>query len=165
MISWRIKQLQMLNIEFIEQDRVLIDFVKKHDISTLVLRGTRDIKYFQSYLPDVLITSNIAEYKNSALAILVTNPVCFEIFLSNTSKQIFNSKPKYIYIAINKYLVDTQVPWSNLTNNYDKDLLNILTSTVTSIGYKEIARSYIKNDRGQYFNFAHPTTNVYYEIL
>jgi hypothetical protein len=165
MASWRLKQLQLLNIEFIEQDRVLIDFVKKHDISTLVLRGTEDIKYFQSYLPNVLITSSIADYKNFALAILVTGPVCFEVFLSDTNKQIANFKPKYVYIAINKYLVGTQVPWSSLTDNYDKDLLDILTSEITSIGYKEIARSYIENDRGQYFNFAHPTTNVYYEIL
>ena len=42
MISWRIKQLQMLNIEFIEQDRVLMDFVKEHNISTLMTQLGKD---------------------------------------------------------------------------------------------------------------------------
>jgi hypothetical protein len=165
MISWRLKQLQMLNKEFIEQDRILIDFVKEHHISTLILQGTTDIEYFQSYLPDTLVTPTINVYDNAVMAVLVNYPVCFELFLNKLVKQIYNAKPKYVYVAINKYLIKTNLSWPNLTSDYDKDLLDIVSTEIASVGYNELTRKYVANDRGQYFNFAHPTTNVYYEIL
>jgi hypothetical protein len=51
MISWRKKQLRMLDIEHFHLDQVLLNFVKKNKVSTVMLQGTTDIEYFNQIYP------------------------------------------------------------------------------------------------------------------
>ena len=77
------------------------------------------------------------------------------------SRQILPHTPSWIYIAINKYLVTTDKTWPNLTTDYDQDLMNIVANFITQLGYTEINRHNIL-DLGNSYNFAHPTTNMYF---
>jgi hypothetical protein len=165
MISWRKKQLRMLDIEHFHLDQVLLNFVKKNKVSTVMLQGTTDIEYFQSNLPGVLVTSKTDIFADSIFVTLATTSIHFETFLKKLANTVNISRPKYVYVAVNKYLVATNVSWPDLTDNYDNDLLNVISDKLKLSGYKELSRSYIDDDRGQYFNFAHPTTNAYYEII
>ena len=99
------------------------------------------------------------------MSFFVGHVLSFETFLSLLKDKVADYLPKYVYVAINKYIITTQISWPNLTDDYDQDLLDILAATMLLRGYKEIRRSFIPDDRGQYFNFAHGTTNVYYEII
>lgn len=165
-MSWRKQQLQEYyqGNGIIEQDAQLINFVKNHNIKQFCLVGENDMEYFQERLPDVHIRNQF-DHTDDMLAFFQNNvEFTFETFVSRINMIVKILKPKYLYIAINKYLVKTNRTWPNLTDNYDEDLLNILTDTIAIHGYQELDRSY-KEDRGRYFNFVHPTTNVYYERI
>jgi hypothetical protein len=166
-MSWRKQQLQQYynGNAIIEQDSCLIEFVKKHSVEQLCFVGENDFEYFSDRLPGVSIDSISNHRPNFMLAIFKPNPyVNFENFLNDLTNYITNTLPSYLYVAINKYAITTQQSWENLTDNYDADLLNILSNKVALSGYCELTRSY-QEDRGQYFNFAHPTTNAYYERI
>jgi len=160
MLSWRLKQLQMQKPGFIiAQDAVLIEFIKQHRITSLGLLGDLDADYFQSHLPKTRVNNNP---DSEMLAVFETVlEITFENFLNRLSNLTDEYRPKWLYVAINKYVVTTNTQWHNLTDNYDNDLLDIITSILPK--YTEVSRKYISDDTGQYFNFAHPTTNIYYQ--
>jgi hypothetical protein len=85
-----------------------------------------------------------------------------ENFLRDLQVNITAVEPDWLYIAVNKYTVETQQVWPDLTDDYDADLLDAVSRSLN--GYRELSRHYLE-DRGQYFNFAHPTTNAYYERI
>lgn len=99
------------------------------------------------------------------MSFFVGHMMPFENFLSLLKEKVANCLPEYVYVAINKYDITTKISWPNLTNDYDQDLLDILSDAMSLNGYGEIRRSCIPDDRGQYFNFAHGTTNAYYKII
>ena len=95
------------------------------------------------------------------LSVLKTNlNLNLENFIQELQSKITVSRPAYLYVAVNKYTVETQQVWPGLTDDYDADLLDIIGDSL--LDYRELSRHYLE-DRGQYFNFAHPTTNAYYE--
>ena len=97
------------------------------------------------------------------LSVLKTNlNLNLENFIQELQSKITVSRPAYLYVAVNKYVVETQQVWSDLTDDYDADLLDIIGDSL--LDYRELSRHYLE-DRGQYFNFAHPTTNAYYERI
>jgi hypothetical protein len=165
MTSHRIRQINHYdNNSVLSLDQVLIEFVKVKQVKTMLLQGDSDTEYFIRHLPDCQI--NKTGPGPLLLAIFYNHPrLNFEQFLNHTVNTVNESNPQWIYIAINKYLVSTQHTWPNLTDNYDADLLDIVKHTLSVHHYCELTRSYIDNDTGQYFNFAHPTTNAYYENI
>jgi len=166
-MSWRRQQLQQYynGDAIIEQDSCLIEFVKKHNVKQLCFVGENDFEYFSDRLPGVDINMVSNHGPNFMLAVFKTNPyVNFENLLHDLTSYVTDTLPDYLYVALNKYVITTQQSWNNLTNDYDADLLDILAHKIALSGYCELARAY-REDRGQYFNFAHPTTNAYYKRI
>ena len=165
MISHRIRQINHYNNNSVlTLDQVLIEFAKNKQVRTLLLQGDPDAEYFTRHLPDCQI--NKPGPGPLLLAIIYNRPgLNFEQFLNNIVTTVNKFNPQWVYVAINKYLVSTQCAWADLTDNYDADLLDIIKHTLSVHQYCELTRSYIDNDTGQYFNFAHPTTNAYYENI
>lgn len=164
-MSWRKQQLDQYynGSGIMEQDARLINFVLEHDVKKLLLFGEPDLAYFAERLPEVEIYNQWRKENSYMLAFIRTNPyVNFEQFLNQLSTLVTGAPPDYVYIAINKYVVVTEQEWPDLTDDYDADLLDNITKIVTPKGYQEVSRTY-REDTGQYFNFVHPTTNVYYE--
>ena len=164
MTSWRLKQLEMFygGNGVIEQDHRLIEFIKQNNIQRLTIQGDPDIEYFQQRLPECKVAS---KYHSDSfmLAVLKTSlNLNLENFIQELQSKITVSRPAYLYVAVNKYVVETQQVWSELTDDYDADLLDIIGDSL--LDYRELSRHYLE-DRGQYFNFAHPTTNAYYERI
>lgn len=165
MASWRLQQLEMFygGKGIIDQDHRLIEFVKQHNIKSLTLMGDPDIEYFQERLPDCAVSNNLQRTGPFMLAVLKTNlNVNLENFLREIQSRVMTYRPHWLYVAINKYVIETNEVWSDLTDDYDADLLDIIGDSL--LDYRELSRHYLE-DRGQYFNFAHPTTNVYYERI
>ena len=165
-MSWRKQQLQEYyqGNGIIEQDSQLIDFVKRHNIKRMAIVGEKDLDYFQERLPGVALQHHF-DHRDEMLAFIPNNlDFNFEEFTGRIRNILALLKTKYVYIAINKYTVVTKLKWPNLTDDYDADLLNVCAHLLQKEGYQELKRSY-KEDRGQYFNFVHPTTNAYYERI
>ena len=165
-MSWRKQQLQEYyqSNGIIEQDAQLIEFVKSHAIKRMAIVGETDLEYFQERLPNVIL-QNQFDHRDDMLAFIPNNlDLNVEKFIGRIYNIVALLKTKYVYIAINKYTVTTNLKWSNLTDDYDADLLNVFAEQLEKEGYRELKRTY-KEDRGQYFNFVHPTTNAYYERI
>ena len=164
MTSWRLKQLEMFygGTGVIEQDHRLIEFVKQNNIQRLTIQGDPDVEYFQQRLPECIVASKY-HTDSFMLSVLKTNlNLNLENFIQELQSKITVSRPAYLYVAVNKYTVETQQVWPGLTDDYDADLLDIIGDSL--LDYRELSRHYLE-DRGQYFNFAHPTTNAYYERI
>jgi hypothetical protein len=87
-----------------------------------------------------------------------------EDILHKLKKDILTHNPEWVYIAVNKYLVTTSIEWENLTDDYDQDLMNIISKSIEIFGYNENSRHNIL-DLGNSYNFAHPTTNMYFSKI
>lgn len=164
MVSWRLKQLEMFygGTGIMEQDHRLIEFVKQNRIQRLTIQGESDVDYFQQRLPECAVSSKY-HTDSFMLAVLKTDlHLNLENFLHNLQVNTTAVRPAWLYIAVNKYTVETQQAWPNLTDDYDADLLDIISASLSD--YRPLCRHYLE-DRGQYFNFVHPTTNVYYERI
>jgi hypothetical protein len=86
-----------------------------------------------------------------------------EQILLDITANIQQHNPHWVYIAINKYLITTQVQWHDLTDNYDQDLIDIVSHSIMPLGFVKINQCYLAHDDGRYFNFVHPTTNMLYQ--
>lgn len=144
----------------IEQDAQLIEFVEQHEITQITVNQAQDLEYFSKYLPNVSIGTRFMT--NPFLYVVIEkNPyLLWESFLDRLLSQTTRYRPKWLYVAVNQYVVTTQQTWPNLTDNYPGDLLDSLTATLCD--YIELKRN-DPVDLGQNFNFAHPTTHVYYQ--
>jgi hypothetical protein len=143
------------------QDEYLVDFINQHSIAALELDGEDDVEYFQSRLP----ICKIGSVRNNGLLAIFVNQLDnkLEDVLSTINKKIQSANPDWVYIAINKYLITTDQVWNDLSDNYDQDLIDIVSIAVLPLNFLKIKQSYVPHDDGKYFNFVHPTTNMYYE--
>ncbi len=149
------------NQAVIAQDQELIDFCVKHQVSWLTLHGDPDLDYFSKNIPNCKVTRLFPRTSKFMMAKLFSYPyLVLENFVSDLGQQASQHSPDWIYVAVNKYIVTTQQQWTDLTDDYDNDLLNIIAKALP--GYKEIKR-HSCFDHGQYFNFVHPSTYVYFE--
>jgi len=160
--TWRSTQLQAQHKEFvIPQEQQLLNFIIENNIKTLRLIGDVDPIYAKN------ISQHYTTYDQDSPELLIVFANHLEMKLENIFKlvdqQIHDCKPTWIYIAINKYLVTTDKTWNNLTDNYDLDLLNIVSEYISKRNYKELVRNNIL-DQGSSYNFVHPTTNMYFKI-
>ncbi len=159
--SWRQIQIQAQHEGFvIPQEKKLLDFVQENNITSLVLAGDSDLDYLKSALPNC----KFGTLSPGGLLIIFANQLGMKLenILSDSAVEISTHSPDWIYIAINKYLVTTDKTWPGLTLDYDQDLMNIVAEFITDCGYAEISRHNIL-DLGNSYNFAHPTTNMYFE--
>jgi hypothetical protein len=161
-MSWRLQQLSTSKGYTIKQDADFFEFVKSKNIQSIVLQGEPDIDYFRSQLPNCSINES-----NPGMFAVFVNELGnkLEDILETVSQQVVKYNPKWVYIAVNKYLITTDLVWTDLTDNYDLDLLTIVNRQLTKLHYQVIKQSYIAEDFGQYFNFSHPTTNIFYERI
>lgn len=158
--SWRQIQTQAQHAGFvIPQEKKLLDFVKEKHIKSLVLSGDSELDYYKT----VFANCKFGELDPGGLLIIFANQLGMklEYILSNVAVDISTHCPDWVYIAINKYLVTTDKTWPNLTSDYDQDLMNITADFIIDMGYAEISRHNIL-DLGNSYNFAHPTTNMYF---
>lgn len=161
MASWRLRQIATRPGFIIDQDRRLIEFVQARSIDSLRIDGDDDIDYFQTLLPNC----TVGRVDHKGMLAMIANSLGnrLEDILAHVTKQIGESRPKFVYIAVNKYLLTTDITWDDLTDDLDVDILGILQKHMRDIGYKELARFFVTEDYGKHYNFAHPTTNAYYE--
>jgi hypothetical protein len=159
-MSWRTQQLQGLG-GVVPQDEQLIQFIKQNNIKCMMLDGDDDVEYFQSKLPDCVV----GDISNDGILVIFANQLFnkLEEILSTLEEKIQKINPDWVYVAINKYLVITDRHWDNLTDNYDQDLIDIVSDNMHRLGFVKIKQSYLIYDNGRHFNFAHPTTNVFYK--
>jgi hypothetical protein len=144
----------------IAQDQNLIDFCIEQQVKQLTLMGDPDSGYFSQRLPDCTVRNHVFRDK-FMLAWLLPNPgIVLEKFIKDLQRISVQHMPAWIYVAINKYTVTTRQTWPDLTDDYDQDLLNIVAKTLPD--YTELKRHSCL-DQGQYFNFVHPTTYVYFQ--
>jgi hypothetical protein len=144
----------------IQQDAQLIDFIQQHQIKRITIKNPQDRMYFSQQIPDIDISE---QFFNDSFfyVVLEKNPyLCWELFLKRLIDEVTQHRPEWLYVAVNQYVVTTQIKWPNLSDNYPGDLLNSLSSCLTD--YRELKRN-DPVDLGQNFNFAHPTTYAYYE--
>jgi len=159
-MSFRTQQSQVLGNKIL-QDEQLISFIQDNNINTLILDGESDIECFQSRL----LNCNIGLIeKNGMLAVFVNQLFSnLEDVLTTLEKKLQDTNPDWVYVAVNKYLITTTQSWDNLTDNYDQDLIDIISSFILPLDFLKIKQSYIAYDDGRYFNFVHPTTNAFYK--
>jgi hypothetical protein len=160
--TWRSTQLQAQHKEFvIPQEQQLLNFIIENNIRTLQLVGDVDPIYTKN------ISQHYITYAQDSpdLLIVIANHLDMKLenILELVDHLIHNFNPTWIYIAINKYLVTTDKTWDNLTDDYDLDLLNIVSKYISKRNYKELVRNNIL-DQGSSYNFVHPTTNMYFKI-
>jgi len=162
MTSWRLQQIATKPGFVIEQDRRLIEFVQKHGIADIMLDGDDDVDYFQMLLPDC----TVSKHNGHGLLAVFANELFnrFEDVLDHVAQTITQLRPRYVYVAVNKYLITTNRRWDDLTDDIDQDILNILGRHMQSMHYIETARFSVPEDFGKHYNFAHPTTNAYYQL-
>lgn len=144
----------------IQQDAQLIDFVQQHKIKRITIKNPQDCAYFSQQIPGVDISKKFAN-DSFFYVVLEKNPyLCWELFLEQLIGEVTQHRPEWLYVAVNQYVITTQIEWPGLSDNYPRDLLNSLTSCLTD--YRELKRN-DPVDLGQNFNFAHPTTYAYYQ--
>jgi hypothetical protein len=144
----------------IAQDQELIDFCIQQQVQRLTLKGDPDLEYFADRLPNCKVVNTCFD-STFMLAYLLSNTgTVLERIVENLQYISVKYQPAWIYVAVNKYTVTTLKTWPNLTDDYDQDLLNIFANSLPD--YFEIKRHSCL-DQGQYFNFVHPTTYVYFK--
>lgn len=149
------------NQAVIAQDQELIDFCINRNVTQLCLQGDPDRNYFAARIPGCKVQWTPFSTGEFMLARLCSAPyVVFEQLIQQIEQQVAKHNPAWVYIAVNKYAVTTDKTWTNLTDDYDNDLLNIIAKSLPH--YTELKR-HSCFDRGQYFNFVHPSTYVYFE--
>jgi hypothetical protein len=144
----------------IQQDAQLIDFIQQQKIKRITIKNPQDLIYFSQQIPEVDISNQFAE-DSFFYVILEKNPyLCWELFLEQLINDVNRYRPDWLYVAVNQYVITTQIEWPNLSDNYPQDLLNSLSLCLPD--YCELKRN-DPVDLGQNFNFAHPTTYAYFQ--
>lgn len=144
----------------IAQDQELIDFCIGQRVRQLTLKGEADLEYFADRLPGCVVHNSCFDNKFMLAYLLAKPDVVLEQLITNLQHCATTYQPTWIYVAVNKYAVTTRQTWSDLTDDYDQDLLSIVANCLPD--YTEIKRHSCV-DHGQYFNFVHPTTYVYFQ--
>ena len=144
--SWR-EQQQLFSkekVEFIQDQRILNFF----DQSPIL--GIGDIEYFKN-------TLNIVNKKNKCNQCLtIINKKTLDLDLIKLLKELKNIKK--ICISINKFLIYTQSNNKNIVDDYDEALLILIKKVFKN---RNIEHHFIKNLKGDSFNFASPTTQFF----
>ena len=143
--SWREKQKSFTTekVEFIQDQRIL-DFFSKSPVLTI-----GDVEYFQ----DKLNISTKEQY-NQCLAIINKKTSNFELVdLLQHLKNI-----NRVCLSINKFLIYTRSNYNNVVEDYDQALLDFVKTIFKN---RDIKHYFVKDLKGDHFNFASPTTQFF----
>lgn len=144
----------------IHQDYQLIKFIKDHEIKRITIFDRFDREYFSRYLTDCEFSEKFFHEPFLLVIMQKLQPVVWEKFIEQIGARVETFRPEWVYLAVNQYMISTEIAWQNLTDDYPNDLLNTVSNKLSN--YRELCRN-ATVDLGQNFNFAHPTTNAFYQ--
>lgn len=149
--DWRVQQQDFFKnhlvkeVEFVQDQRVF-DFFSKQD----VIFGIGHVDYFKKKL------NIINNKKKCNHCLVVINKKTLDLNLIKILDSIKNFKK--ICISINKFILYTESHKSNIIEDYDKAILDLIKKTFVN---KKIKHFFVKNLKGINFNFASPTTQFF----
>lgn len=158
--TWREQQLATFQKNcsaplVIQQDQDLIDFIHNNKYTTALAYG--DTEYFNQYI-------NLVKDGTVSFCIFIINST-FEF--SDIVKRINDviqhnvSKEGIIYLAINKFLALPVEYSKDPTGDYDQLIYQYIKDNVNA---EILSYSFVENDQGTMFNFAHPLTRFYIKV-
>lgn len=153
MSSWRLTQQKRFKspVEF-QQDSNIKSFFSKTLKKPTYYYG--DVEYFS-----VINFSNKHDKYDQCLLIfnkLIEKNAFIDIVQECKYKKLNNNSK--ICICINKFLIYSLQGDKNAVDDYDQALYDIISSI---FNYSQIDYSFIKNVKGDHFNFASPTTQFF----
>ena len=152
-MNWREQQLLAIAEPVIfKQDYELLNFIKNSSYKQALAKGD-------------------SEYFGQAIELVDHGPVDFCIYIQNSRFDFYHlaenvnyiiknelTSDALIYLAINKFHA-TAIKYSkNISDNYD---LAIKQFVQQEINADIVSYLFQPDDRGSYFNFAHPLTRFY----
>ena len=150
--DWRQTQKSFFKekVEF-EQDQRIIDYFVNKDLPTY---GLGQILYF---LDKINFIKNLQSYQQ---ALLIFNKKIEKDYLKYFIKRFKNKiiNDSKICISINKFLIYSKKSSLNLKEDYDLALYDLISEEFKN---SKIEYFYIKNLKGDSFNFASPTTQFF----
>jgi hypothetical protein len=152
--DWRQTQKRFFkeNVEF-EQDQRIIDYFVDKDLPTY---GLGQISYF---LDKINFIKNLQSYQQ---ALLIFNKKVEKDYLKYFIKRFKNkiTDKSKICISINKFLIYSKKSSPHLKEDYDLALYDFISDEFKN---SKIEYFYVKNLKGDSFNFASPTTQFFIE--
>ena len=133
----------------LEQDKIVENFIKKYNINTICYTKETTWKIKNKKLsstPDLLLVSIDDKIELALLVKLIIQ------FYSRTSK--------YLYIAINKYKIYTDIEQSIIGLDFDHNIIVYLEKKLNDY-YKLLEYHYDKDDDGTKGNYIHPSTQLF----
>lgn len=151
-MNHRILQLSAISEPvIIQQDYDLIEYIHKNKI--IEAYGHGEVEYFCDY---VTFVGGPAKF-----GIMIVNEYYQFSWLEHTVNQVLQDKIQtggVLYLAVNKFLADSEIQNSITEADYDlaiKQFVELhINATIESYQYNT-------NDRGKSFNFIHPLTRFY----
>ena len=154
MTTWRLTQQRFFKepVEF-EQDQRIKDFFSKTLKEPTISYG--DVSYFKE-----INFSN--EYKKYNQCLLIFNRIIEKSLLidiiENYKSKNLNNNSK-VCICLNKFLIYSDIGDKNSIDDYDQALYNLILNIFVE---SKIEYFFIKNLKGDHFNFASPTSQFFF---
>jgi hypothetical protein len=155
--DWRAIQKNFFNeyVEFAQDQRILDFFFTTKKIPTY---GYGDISYF---IDKINFIHNLKSYEQ---ALLIFNSIIekFELLeiIDNFKKKLKNNAK--ICISINKFLLYSNIGDKHAEDNYDQSLKSLIEKQFVK---SNIDYYFIKNLKGDSFNFASPTSQFFFNYI
>lgn len=154
MISWRLAQQRFFKqpVEFEQDQRIKIFFSNTVKVPTF---SYGDVSYFK----EINFSNSYKKYNQSLLIFdhLMETSLLVDT-IKNFKSEKFNDNSK-VCICINKFLIYSNIGNKNVENDYDQALYNLISNIF--VGSK-IKYYFIKNLKGDHFNFASPTSQFFF---
>lgn len=149
--DWRVQQQDFFKNHFVKevefvQDQRVFDFFSKQDI----ILGIGQVDYFKKKL------NIIHNRKKCNHCLVVINEKTLDLDLIKILDSIKNFKK--ICISINKFILYTESQKSNIIEEYDEAILDLIKKIFVK---KKIKHFFVKNLKGFNFNFASPSTQFF----
>jgi len=139
-------------VEFAQDQRILDFFSDSKQTPTY---GYGAISYFKN---KINIKDNLQTYDQALLIFnfLIAKEDLLEM-LDNLKKKLKNNAK--VFIAINKFLLYSNIGDKNTDDNYDQSLRILIENKFKQ---SHISYYFVKNLKGESFNFASPTTQFFF---
>jgi hypothetical protein len=158
--NWREQQLAVFQENcsetlMIQQDQDLIDFIRNNNYTTALAHG--DTEFFGQYL--TLVKTGTVDF----CIFIINEPFVFADVVNSVNNTIqYNmNKDGIIYLAINKFLSFPFKYRGNINDDYDQLIYQLVEEQVNA---EILDYSYVEDDQGIMFNFAHPLTRFYLKV-
>lgn len=140
------------SIEFVQDQRILDFFSDSKQTPTY---GYGDISYFKN---KINIIDNLQTYVQALLIFnFLVEKEDLLIVLDNLKKKLKNNSK--VSISINKFLLYSNTGDKNTNDDYDQSLKVLIENQFKQ---SQINYYFVKNLKGESFNFASPTTQFFF---